>query len=244
MRFVERLVAISIVITFGALPAQAQLLGGSGSLVSLSGGSAGSSSTVNVGLGNGGGSNSVASVSLGSGDSSRSLATVRSGRAGTDSAVNVGLGGRDGSGNVGSLQIGGTGGATLLVGVNLGGLGFSSNEAATLNGQLASAGGGGLSCSLGDGRQVLAMASDGTVGRNAVSGWQRASNVQIRPMRMCPDADRQVHRVLDASDKMILLHSLVARDPLIMASLQRTRFDQDDVFAVERRGNMLLVYVF
>ena len=110
---------------------------------------------------------------------------------------------------------------------------------------MSSVGGGvAVNCSLAEGQQVLQLAAQGEVSRSAISGWQRAANVQILPVQLCPQTRQQVASILSASGKINALQSAVASDMLIAASLNRSRYDARDVFAVSRQGGQLQVYVY
>ena len=63
-------------------------------------------------------------------------------------------------------------------------------------------------------------------------------------MRLCPAARAQVSQILRGSPKINALQGAVAADMLISASLSRTSYDANDVFAVQRNGGALTVYVF
>lgn len=208
------------------------LLNGDSGVADVQSGPAGSSSLVNVGLGNGG-SNSgnildvklggnqellSGGVSLGSGSSGTSLSA---GLGLNLDGLDLGLGGTGGNGGSG-------GGTVILVGTGGGGGGFGSP------GQ----------CSLDMGQQVLQLAANGKVSRSVIAGWQQAANVQVVPVKLCATTRQQVARILGASSKVQLLQGAAAADVLISASLSRTRYDAGDVFAIERRGDSLTVYVF
>ena len=62
--------------------------------------------------------------------------------------------------------------------------------------------------------------------------------------KLCPAARSQVSKILNQSPKINALKGAVAADYLISASLSRTRYDANDVFAVQRNGGALTVYVF
>ncbi|MDP3315386.1 MAG: hypothetical protein Q8M47_04885 [Devosia sp.] len=51
-------------------------------------------------------------------------------------------------------------------------------------------------------------------------------------------------QIFRASGKIQQLQSAVAADALIVASLNRTRYDAGDVFAVKASGGSLTVYVY
>lgn len=98
-----------------------------------------------------------------------------------------------------------------------------------------------VNCSVNDGRYLLQLASQSIL---SPASWARAANVQIVPVRLCPQARAQVAQIFRASSKIQQVQGAAARDALITASLSRTRYDVDDVFAVEASGGRLVVYVY
>jgi hypothetical protein len=92
-----------------------------------------------------------------------------------------------------------------------------------------------------DGRKVLQLAAQGKVNTRS---WARASNVQVVPVRLCPAARNQVAQIFGASSKVQQLQNAAASDALIAASLGRTKYDVNDVFAVQSSGGRLMVYVY
>lgn len=100
-----------------------------------------------------------------------------------------------------------------------------------------------VNCSIAQGRQALELAAKAKFSRSSVADWQRASGVQVVRVTLCPEARLQVTQIFNASGKIQGLHQAVAGDMLIMASLQRAGRDADDVFAVQRNGSQLIVYV-
>lgn len=141
------------------------------------------------------------------------------GGAGNPGNGNGGNGGNGGSGGNGGN--GGNGGGRVLVG--------------SLDGSMT------VSCSVNDGRKVLQLASQTKM--NPAS-WGRAANVQIVPIKLCPQARSQVAQIFRASGKIQQLQNAAAADALITASLSRTRYDVSDVFAVQASGGRLVVYVY
>ena len=101
-----------------------------------------------------------------------------------------------------------------------------------------------ITCAVDNSRQLLELAASGAVGDAEVRAWQRVSNVQVVPIRLCPDARREVAQILARSDKVERLHRAVAADQLVMASLGRSSHDVDDVVAVHRQQGQLVVYVY
>ena len=159
-------------------------------------------------------------------------------------------------------------GSNLTAGINLGGLGLDlsvpglddllgggggAGNPGNGNGGNGGNGAGGrilvgstdgsfqVNCSVNDGRQVLQLASQAKV--NPAS-WSRAANVQVVPIKLCPQARSQVAQIFRASGKIQQLQNAAAADALIVASLSRTRYGINDVFAIEASGGRLMVYVY
>lgn len=235
------------------------LLGGNGGLLSVNGGEASNDSVVNVGLGSGGGNDgnlldvniggsdplATANVSTGGGNGGGGLLDgglaadldVDLGRLGVDADIGIGIGIGGGNGGPGGPGGPGNPGGPGAPGGNggLGGLGGSG---------YAALGNGGVTCSLSEGRQVLQVAASVAVTQSAISAWKRAANVRIVPVVLCASARAQVARVLGSSGKIRVLQNAVAADVLLSAALNRTRYDAGDVYAVERNGSQITVYVF
>lgn len=200
------------------------------------------------------------------------VATIGSGPAGDGALVNLGLGNGGGnSRNVVDLKLGKLGGVSavgslgsnLTVGLDLAGLGLDLTVPG-LDDILGGGGGGNggsggtgavrvgsleggafvVTCSVNDGRKVLQLASKAKLTRQVIAGWQRAANVRIVPVKLCPQARAQVAKIFAASKKIKLLQHAVTADTLIAASLDRSRHDAGDVFAVDRQGSELTVYVY
>lgn len=149
-----------------------------------------------------------------------------------------------------------------FVGLDLGGLGLdvdldlglaedpgTGGPGAPGNGQVlvGSLGGGNtfvINCTVNNTRQLLQVASAGKVTGPEIKAWMRAANVQVVPIKLCPPAKKQVAALLAKSQKINLLRRAVTGDALITASLGRTRFDANDVIAVQRNGAQLVVYVY
>lgn len=101
-----------------------------------------------------------------------------------------------------------------------------------------------IACTVNNSRQVLQVAAAGKITASEIKAWQRSANVQIVPIKLCPQARKQVAAIFAKSKKVNLLHRAVMSDALITASLNRTRYDAKDVVAVQRKGGQLVVYVF
>lgn len=143
---------------------------------------------------------------------------------GIDDLLGGGGGGGNGGGGNGGNGPGGAGGGDGTV-------------------RVGSVGDFAVSCSVAQGRQALELAAKAKFGRSSPADWQRATGVQVVKVTLCPSARLQVTQIFNASGKIQSLHQAVAGDMLIMASLQRAGRDAGDVFAVQRNGSQLIVYV-
>lgn len=101
-----------------------------------------------------------------------------------------------------------------------------------------------VTCAVNNAKTLLQVAANGKLTAAEIKAWQRAANVQIIPVELCPQAKSQIAKLFARSKKIQLLQRAVTTDNLIMASLSRTRYDARDVAAVQRRGGQLVVYVY
>lgn len=218
----------------------------SGALVTLGSGSASGSGVVNVGLGGGGGNLVDANVG-GSGAGSVAKANVSTGggsvlganvgllnnsvrvdaRVGGDSLANIGIGiggGGNGPGNGGGAGPGNGGGGPGMVG---------NNRADPSNS-------GGAACI---GTPVAQI--DRLIRATRVdASWQRASNVAIQQVAVCPDVKAWLAQQLKGSSFGSNLQWALRNDALASASLSRTPHGADRVFAVQRSGAQLTLFVY
>lgn len=110
---------------------------------------------------------------------------------------------------------------------------------------VAGAGGvGALACVNNQERQILNIAARQVYTRRSFAEWKRAANIQLIPVRLCAAARRDIARAVGMSPNIRAMQGALASDPLISASLSRTRYDAANVLAVEKRGSTLQVYVF
>jgi hypothetical protein len=101
-----------------------------------------------------------------------------------------------------------------------------------------------ITCAVNNTRQLLQVAAQGKITAAEIKAWQRFANVQVVPIKLCPAAKKQVAQILARSQKVNLLRRAVVADALISASLSRTRYDANDVVAVQRKAGQLVVYVY
>lgn len=244
-----------------AIPAQAQSLLGvvgspdSGAVVTLGSGEAGTSGTVNVGLGGGGGNivdanvgnGSVSSANVSSGSDGglganvgllNNTATVDVGVGGGGGLLNVDIGvGGGGNGNNGGNGNGGANGGNGNNGGN-GGTVFRSN-----GGGFSSTSGGGI------GAPNCTGISDRDLERLLQStridgSWSRASGVNLQRVALCPAQRSWLASALPGSPIGQQLQAAIIQDALVSASLNRASFGPERVIAVRRDGSQLTVYVY
>lgn len=246
----------------------------SGALVTIGSGKSGDSGLVNVGLGGGGGNivdagvgrgdnNINANVSSG-GDKGLVSVDANVGSAvgasasvggknglvdanvnvlGTNASINVGGGGggggggnggggggNNGGGNGGGGNGGGGGG-----GGNGGGVGGNNGGGSGF----AGLGGGDPSCAGFDPNKALHLFD-----RTTFSGWNRASNIEIIPIQLCPSDRQKIAQLLRNAQKTYQLHNAIRQDVLIQAALSRTSYNIDRVLGVARSGSRLQVYIY
>jgi len=249
----------SILLGCAIIPVQAGgLLGiigesGDDALVTIGSGPAGDSGAVNIGLGRGD-SDSGNLVDVGVGRD-RVVGLDVSTRDGIEANVGVGglVDGRVGIGSGGRLldvDIGVLDGAVGVgVGVGGGGTGGGGNAPGGANGgnggSVAGIGGSqgrGLpaSCVGASTSQVVALIQGTRIG----SAWQRASNVAVQRVSLCPELASLIRAQLRGNGFGQALQSAVMSDSLISASLNRTNYDAGDVLAVRSSGSQLTVYVY
>lgn len=227
------------------------IVGGSdsGALVTINSGNADDSGLVNVGVG---GSDGLVTANVGGGSEPIVDASVLGPSGIAD--VNANLGGLNAD-----VNVGGPGG---LIDIDIGGGGDNGGNGN--NGNNGNNGGNGrdggnsifvfgnAGSSPGPRAAGLDAVCEGTSANQLVSlfqdsstrGWNRASGIQLIPIRVCADMRRQVANWLAANGDYHRLIGAVAGDPLINAALNRTRYDAGHVLGVKRQGSTLMVYVF
>ncbi|RYG57741.1 MAG: hypothetical protein EON56_01755 [Alphaproteobacteria bacterium] len=243
-----------------SVPAQAQnllgIIGGSGeeALITLGSGDASDSGLVNLGLG---GDNQVLDLNVG-GESNIANAQVGSGRGSVlDANANL-LGG--------AADVGATVGGNSLLNANVGllngAVGVNANVGGNGNGNGPGAGNGNGNGAGNNGALRVFSAEDGGNTAPSCSGtsprqvqrliegteiggdWQRASNVEISRVDLCPEMQTWLAAALTNSGLGSSLRSAISNDSLLSASLDRSTYSANRVFAVQRRGNQLTVFVY
>lgn len=75
-------------------------------------------------------------------------------------------------------------------------------------------------------------------------GWNRATNIQLVPIRVCADLRRQIANWLASNSDYHRMIGAVSGDALINAALSRSKYQPGHVLGVQASGATLTVYVF
>ncbi len=163
---------------------------------------------------------------------------------GDNGLVDVGVGvggGNNGGGNNGG---GNSGGGNNGGGNNGGGNNGGGNNGGGNNGlpPTASTGSSGSAATCAG---VSVSELDRLLRSTRIDGsWQRASNVAVQRVQICPSEQTWLAAALASTGLGSNLQSAVANDPLLATSLSRASLRPDRVFAVQRTGNQLTVFVY
>ncbi|HVW91246.1 MAG TPA: hypothetical protein VHB74_01425 [Devosia sp.] len=235
--------------------------GGSGGLnTNATVGGSSNVANVNASLGGGSGLNTTATVgggslanvntSLGGSNGLNATATLGGG-----SLANVGLSlGGSGTGTGGT----GTGPGGTGTGIGGGGAGLGGGTGGGLivrdpNGNYVYASGNRLSvtalaalaCTNRNSPQAIAqLLKHHRYGSSTLGAWRHAANVQLVPIKLCPQLRANVRAAASADRNVALVQNLAASDPLISASLSRGRYHAGNVLAVDQTNGLLTVYVY
>lgn len=218
----------------------------------------GGGSTIDVGLHGVLGDNSSVSAALpGTGIASvdsltYSLASTTNGLTGNGGTLDTTVGTVPGLGDA----VGGLGGLTGLLGGSGGGTTARGGGGASFPGgvnsrlgsggllTLANLGAGGIACSGRASAAIAQLLDSHSYDRRTLSAWRRAGNVQVVPVRLCPQLRASVSRAAAANSNVAMVQDLAAADPLVRASLDRTRYRAGNVLAVDQSRGLLTVYVY
>ena len=233
------------------IPAHAQVDGiigspGEDSLVTVGSGPASSSGTVNVGVG--GGDGNVVDANVGGGSTGLAKATVGANRR-TGSALdadvdllnnstraNVNIGGSGAGASVGIGSTGGAGGTAAAPATT-----GTGNSTRAVTSAAVGSGGTAVPACMGDKTDRVVDLIQST----AIDGsWQQATGVEVEPVLLCPDARAWLAAQLASSQLGDALRAAVQADALISASLDRSHYGPEHVFAVDEHGDKLTVYVY
>lgn len=233
--------------------------GDSGALVTVNSGNAGDSGLVNVGAGGGDG---ALTANVGGGTSpvvdasvlgSEGIADVNANLGGVEANVNVG-----GSDSLIRVDVGtGSGGGHGGDGGDGGNDGHGSNGSNGANGKNGTNGGWFIFGNRGNASSPSSAGITAVCANNAnpsqlmalfqkssTRGWNRASGIQLIPIKVCADMRRQIANWLASNGQYHRMIGAVAQDPLISAALSRTQYRPGHVLGVHKQGATLMVYVF
>jgi hypothetical protein len=208
----------------------------------------GGGSTVNLGLGGLLGGNSNLGVTLpGTG----------TGLDGTISGVANTVNGITGNGGTVDTLVGSTGLTGDLGGLGglLGGNGGSDPGTSGTNddygagagrGEMASPGLAalGAACRNVDVRGIAALMQSGHYSRRTLDQWHHAANIQVVPVKTCAALRRDIRNAIARNGNVQMVQQLAAADPLVSASLGRTRYSAGSVLGVAQANGTLTVYVY
>jgi len=231
------------------MPANAQsllgIIGGKDdkALITIGSGNSGNSGLVNIGVG---GKNQVLDAKVGNGN----IGSARVGSGGSSGLVDADVRLLNNNARVGV----GIGGGNRLVNVDVG-IGNPGNGNGNGNGNGPGNGsgngngsGGGMSNAGSGGSNCVGLANvelERLLGATRIDGsWSRASNVQIHPVRVCPEQRSWLAAALASTNLGAALRSAIAADALLTASLSRSSYSADRVFAVQRNGGQLTMFVY
>ena len=96
------------------------------------------------------------------------------------------------------------------------------------------------SCANGSANQVAQLIRSTQVD----ASWARASGVKVQRVDLCPEVKVWLAAQLQGSGLGNSLRAVVQSDALLSASLSRTSYGPDRVFAINERGGQLFVYVY
>jgi hypothetical protein len=145
---------------------------------------------------------------------------------GKNGLIDVGLGLGGGSTNGGGGTGGGSGGGNGGTWLSSGG---SSSPSFTA----------GQSCTGVNPNQLIGLFQS-----TRLRGWNRATNIQLVPIRVCSDLRRQVSSWLAGNSEYHRMIGAVSSDALINAALSRGNYQPGQVLGVQASGTTLTVYVF
>jgi len=242
-------------------PATAQLLGGkdSGALVTLGSGSAGDKGTVNLGLGrdkNDKGSGNLVDLNVGGSRGADANVSTHTDEGDPGASVDLGLGGRNGLNADTDVRLGGTDGIGADIDIGIGGdgnggggpgdgpgdgPGGGDGNGGGLFGNGSGSGSSGTECAGNDPRRVIHLFNRTRI---LPQNWARYSNVEILPLRLCPQDRSAVASAINASPKANQMRRYVSSDPLLSVALQRRSYSASNVYAVDTSGRSLRLYVY
>jgi hypothetical protein len=99
-------------------------------------------------------------------------------------------------------------------------------------------------CSVSKARDLLEAAAARAYPRNISQHWRGATTVKVVPVRLCASTRKQVEQILAMSTKVNALQTAIMRDRGVSSALSTTSYDANNVFAVDKSGNRVTVYVY
>lgn len=220
--------------TSGGTQGNATLFGGGGSTANLGlGGLLGGNSSLGVTLpGTGTGLDGVLSGAVNTVDGI-------TGNGGTVDTL-IGSTGLGGDGGLLGGLLGGDGGNGPGDG-NATGNGFDGGRGAMGAVGLASLG---PACRNVNVRGIAALMQSGHYSRSTLYRWRHAANVRVVPVKTCAALRRDIHSAVARNGNVQMVQQLAAADPLVSASLGRTRYGAGNVLGVGQSNGTLTVYVY
>jgi hypothetical protein len=102
----------------------------------------------------------------------------------------------------------------------------------------------GASCRNADIRGIAAVMQSGHYSEHTLYRWRHAANIQVVPLKTCAAPRRGISKAVARNGNVQMVQQLAAADPLVSASLERTRYRADNVLGVGESGGTLTVYVY
>ncbi len=99
-------------------------------------------------------------------------------------------------------------------------------------------------CRKADLSAIAALLQNRGYSARTLYSWRRAANVQLVPIKMCAQLKAGIRRAAANNGTIRSVQTLAASDPLISASLGRTRYGVANVLGVDQSNGMLSVYVY
>ncbi len=254
MKLMTMACAAAALLVAASVPVQAQsllgIIGGKDdkALVTIGSGDAGKSGLVNLGLGGGQvldanvGDGGLANANVGSGTKGGLGANI--GLLNNNARIGVGVGGDNlvdvdigiggGGGGNGPGNGGGNGGGGNGGGGNGGGLVPIPGG----NGVVPS--GGMIAC-----QGVSSNELERLIRATRIdNSWRRAQMVDVRKVSVCPELRSWLAAALQQTGLGRTLQTAIASDDLVLATLNRSSHSAGQVFAVQKDGNRLTVFVY
>jgi hypothetical protein len=102
----------------------------------------------------------------------------------------------------------------------------------------------GASCRNADIRGIAAVMQRGHYNKHTLYRWRHAANIQVVPLKTCAALRRGIRKAVAQDGNIQMVQQLAAADPLVSASLERTRYRANNVLGVGESHGTLTVYVY